>query len=400
MSKKQVYYDDSSKHNLTGGKWVYVDENGVPLNRESLRNYDLSNPIYYSNPSQNPRRGNEFKGDDTQNEGALAAHVESVRKGQENLQRIKDQALNVAGFVPFLGDALDIGSAASDVANQNYLSAGTTLGLMFLPEILAKPIQKGFRYARQVIKPSSSRVQDVLDTKNFISQANKFFDYSVQGDYARINGVKSDSSLGQYKDLLSSTFNINYPRTRVTAQPGSYFEQQIGGAYYPSLNLATLNMKSPDIDNTYLHEALSHSTDDIVKDMNTNISDYEILEFPFIPTGQTVSVKRAYQSLSDPYLDNITPSYKWSDSLDWAEARATNNELRYNLLKKGEDLSNLPDNVLLEGLKQTNDYGKDYVSYYRTLSPESQKKYLDRWRKALMYLPVAAIGVTSINNEE
>ena len=400
MSKKQVYYDNSSKHNLTGGRWVYVDENGVPLSRQDLKDYDLSNPIYYSDLSQDPRQGNEFKGDDTQNERALAAHVESVRKGQQNLQRIKDQTLNVAGFVPFLGDALDIGSAASDVANQNYLSAGTTLGLMFLPEILAKPIQRGFRYVRQAIKPSSSKVQDIIDTKNFISQADKLFDYSIQGDYARINGVKPDSSLGQYKDLLSSTFGINYPRTRVTAQPGSYFEQQIGGAYYPSLNLVTLNMKSPNIDNGYLHEALSHSTDNIVKGMDSNISDYEILEFPFIPTGQTVSVQKAYQSLSNPYLDNITPSYKWSDSLDWTEARATNNELRYSLLKKGEDLSNLSDDTLLEGLKHTNGYGEDYVSYYRTLSPESQKKYLDRWRKALMYLPIAAIGVTSISNEE
>lgn len=145
MSKNQVYYDDSSKHNLTGGKWVYVDKNGVPLNREQLKDYDLSNPIYYSDPTSNPRAGNEFKGDDIQNERALAAHVQNVRKGQQNLQRIKDQTLNVAGFVPFLGDALDLGSAANDISKGKYLAAGTTLGLMFLPDILVKPIQKGIK---------------------------------------------------------------------------------------------------------------------------------------------------------------------------------------------------------------------------------------------------------------
>ena len=149
MSKKQVYYDNSSKHNLTGGRWVYVDENGVPLSRQDLKDYDLSNPIYYSDPSQNPRQGNEFKGNDTQNERALAAHVDNVRKGQQNLDRIKDQTLNIAGFVPFLGDALDLGSATNDISKGRYLAAGTTLGLMFLPDILVKPIQKGVKSGKR-----------------------------------------------------------------------------------------------------------------------------------------------------------------------------------------------------------------------------------------------------------
>lgn len=169
---KQVYYDDASKHNLTGGKWVYVDENGNTLTREQLKDYDLSNPIYYSNPTSNPRVGNEFKGDDTQNERALAAHVQNVRKGQDNLQRIKDQALTVAGFVPIVGDALGGYQIYDDTRRGAYTAAGIGLGAMFLPSALrgvGRNISRGIKriFTRSKIPNLSNLTESQLDDLYF-----------------------------------------------------------------------------------------------------------------------------------------------------------------------------------------------------------------------------------------
>lgn len=423
MNKKQVYYDDSSKHNLTGGRWVYVDENGVPLSREELDNYDLSNPIYYSDPSQNPRQGNEFKGDDTQNEEALSAHVSNVRKGQNNLQRVRNQTLDVARLVPFVGDALDLGSAANDISKGKYLAAGTTLGLMFLPDILAKPIQKGIKLMKSSIKkfpdigkiyPSENLPPELSElerkrqkTSFFLQNQRNFEDPKKKIPEEVLNNMNivpinlTSGPIKEYKDILAHRYDLKYPDIQTYAITSDLLPNNVNGAYFQQngTNYAVISMKYPlDGDETYVHEAISHATDNIIKNRISPTTPIFKQIWNRIRGKNIELVQDSYRKLSQPnpsYDGYLTPH-----SHEWVEARATNNQLRYNLFKDNINVDNLSNEDLMQRLSWTNGYGEDYSNYYRNLSPKDRKKYVKRWRKALKYLPIASAPIIIDTNEQ
>ena len=67
----------------------------------------------------------------------------------------------ITGFIPFVGDALQLADAVNDVNNKNYGRAALTAGLMLLPNIIEKPV-------KAVSKPLKRFITHGIDSDNFI----------------------------------------------------------------------------------------------------------------------------------------------------------------------------------------------------------------------------------------
>lgn len=155
------------------------------------------------------------------------------------------------------------------------------------------------------------------------------------------------------------------------------------------------------------------------------------------------------QKVKDFYEDTLSylnqSNFRNSDSKIWRELRATKNEIEGMLKKAGIDIDDVTDDELIEMLRDTNDYGRDYANdiinsignpssstnpwksassyqseYSSPLSKGilvetkgpaipaqykgSSNPFLDRLRFAIKYLPaVGAVGVAggaALNSEE
>lgn len=163
----------------------------------------------------------------------------------------------------------------------------------------------------------------------------------------------------------------------------------ITGEYDPVTKQSYINPAyMDDIENTYIHEILSHGTDDLVKDINLN-PDYEI------------SVQDVYQNISD-----ITSTLK---ARKWQEARATLNELRSELMRDGEvknikDIENVSDELLNDYIKnrmpELNVYGYSYIKNGYDYLPQNEKElWLNSVRETLRYLPIVSTPVIYTNDD-
>lgn len=137
------------------------------------------------------------------------------------------------------------------------------------------------------------------------------------------------------------------------------------------------NSSNPKL--TWIHEGASHLTDN---DIPKTISDQ-------------------YQNIATIPELLKQKGFKWntSDSSVWEEARAALNEVRAQMLEDGLNLNNLSDEVILDYLKSIkSSYGSDYSRIANNLSGKDKSEYIDKIRKALIYLPV--IGGLIIKNKE
>lgn len=145
-----------------------------------------------------------------------------------------------------------------------------------------------------------------------------------------------------------------------------------------------------------IHEGASHATDGLITD-ETKYLYNEILD---ILKGEFDPIKNSYR---------LFPIFKFKtkDSNEWYEIRATLNQVRDKLrqywkLANGkinlENINKVSDYEILNALKESNSYGKDYYNAYWKLSPELRKEAMQRIRHALKYLPLAGTPVLISNN--
>ena len=57
-----------------------------------------------------------------------------------------------AGFVPYVGDALDFYDIGNDLNEGNYLAAGLGIGALFLPNIIEKPLKAVYRRGKNLVR--------------------------------------------------------------------------------------------------------------------------------------------------------------------------------------------------------------------------------------------------------
>lgn len=126
-------------------------------------------------------------------------------------------------MLPVLGDAMDVGMVANDVADKNYAQAGIGAGMLLLPNLLEKPL----RYIGRGIKNSIRNAIINREFKKAINNSN--IENKVLSDF---NGYK--------KINLKRPYELKYDNTEYPTD--SYLESQ----YIDPLSVAIDNSQIVD----------------------------------------------------------------------------------------------------------------------------------------------------------
>ena len=197
-------------------------------------------------------------------------------------------------------------------------------------------------------------------------------------------------------------FNLNYPDTPIKTgliqdefervinkakNPWIYYSDETTGTagYYnhrSDANFINLRNNSPEeIMSTAVHEGISHPTD--------NTMPYNVI--------------KEYNKLLRSLDIN---SFKHSASKNWAELRATLNEMKYQLSSKGnydelkQKVSGMSAEEFTDKLGSINDYGKDYVRgiYNSDLVP-GERPPISKFKRAILTLPATLPFINKGNSE-
>lgn len=197
-------------------------------------------------------------------------------------------------------------------------------------------------------------------------------------------------------------FNLNYPDTPIKTgliqdefervinkakNPWIYYSDEATGTagYYnprSDANFINLRNNSPkEIMSTAVHEGISHPTD--------NTMPYNVIE--------------EYNKLLRSIDIN---SFKHSASKNWAELRATLNEMKYQLSPKGnydelkQKLSGMSAEEFTDHLWNINDYGRDYVrGIFNSDIIPGQRPPISRFKHAILTLPATLPFIMKGNSE-
>lgn len=210
--------------------------------------------------------------------------------------------------------------------------------------------------------------------------------------------INADGLKNGFKNILNTqldNFNTNYPETpiltdyvkdvinnKITTAPNPwlYFSDELsktGGYFNPNNNQTFINLRqigpNPEaIGRTVVHENISHFTDNLLPEV----------------------IKGKYKSL----LNKL--NIKDKDSNDWKELRATLNELKFNLSKKGnfnemkENLYLMDNDELAESLENINSYGSEYAKQLR-----SNPQLMNSLKKVILTLPATLPFINKGNSK-
>lgn len=199
-----------------------------------------------------------------------------------------------------------------------------------------------------------------------------------------------------------SDFNLNYPDTPIKTgliqdeferiinkakNPWIYYSDEATGTagyYNPRSDANFINLRnnsSEEIMSTAVHEGISHPTDITMS--------YNVIE----------EYNKLLRSL------NIN-SFKHPASKNWAELRATLNEMKYQLSPKGnydelkQKVSGMSAEEFTDHLESINDYGKDYVRgiFTSDIIP-GQRPPISRFKHAILTLPATLPFIMKGNSE-
>lgn len=209
-----------------------------------------------------------------------------------------------------------------------------------------------------------------------------------------------NSPLYNYIQYFNKRFNLNTTGNIEVPEDNIFKENQLGLFNIKSKKPFVNHRYSDNVDNTVVHEAISHYTDEAVAWRPTNKPPLIFPRFVRrIVTKNKPTVGEVYQHISTPWpgfrfirRTKNSDNYVDPNSRNWFESRATLNELRYQLFKENPDnysavLDKLPDQEIFKKLSKINNYGWDYNNLYQALPPRLQKSWANRIRYALKYLP-------------
>ena len=151
-----------------------------------------------------------------------------------------------------------------------------------------------------------------------------------------------------------------FTNTNKPVKLGSYPDLGVSG-YHTSRgdNVVTKIKDKLEAISTAIHELASHGSD-------INIPQ---------------KVKDFYENTLS-YLNQL--NFKNSDSKIWRELRATKNEIEGMLKKAGIDIDDVTDDELIEMLRDTNDYGRDYANAIVN-SIRNSSSLTNPWKSASSY---------------
>lgn len=70
---------------------------------------------------------------------------------KENWDAHKEQAKEAASYLPWVGDVIDAYDAGESAYNGDYTDASLTLASLVLPNVIEKPLKKGYKFVRSLL---------------------------------------------------------------------------------------------------------------------------------------------------------------------------------------------------------------------------------------------------------
>ena len=162
----QEYRDPTRDYQKEAETLMWTDENGRPISRVDLINYDTSDRTVFepSNIQSSPQSDYydlSFLNDEKRKQ-----------KAQETIQNNKAVVSSVLDFVPIVGDIKGGYEGILQPLQQgNYLTAGLGIGMLFLPNFIEKPLKWVGKGAKYIFHHLPYKQMNQVD--NFIRNAKK-----------------------------------------------------------------------------------------------------------------------------------------------------------------------------------------------------------------------------------
>lgn len=144
----QEYRDPTRDYQKEAETLMWTDENGKPISRIDLINYDTSNRTIFEptpNSQFNQPQVNHY-------DKAFINQEKRKQKAIQERQATRDAVSSALDFVPIIGDIKGGYEGILQPLQQgNYLTAGIGAGMMLLPNIIEKPLKLVGKGVRNII---------------------------------------------------------------------------------------------------------------------------------------------------------------------------------------------------------------------------------------------------------
>lgn len=108
---------------------------------------------------------------------------------------------DLINMTPGIGDAMDVAQTIADTSNGQYISAGSGLAMLALPNFIEKP----FKYIGKRLVPFIKRYLDKINFKDFKSELDwspdSWFSYRHGGKYTEADAKELASHTKEYTDI-------------------------------------------------------------------------------------------------------------------------------------------------------------------------------------------------------
>jgi len=111
----------------------------------------------------------------------------------------KDLDDNVLGYTPIVGDILQGAQGVKDISKGNYLKGAVGLGLLAAPNIIEKPLKKGYKFIKIIKNGGYNKFKHTIPTELY-KKLNQFNIDDIR---------KSVIDYQQFRDLERGAININ-----------------------------------------------------------------------------------------------------------------------------------------------------------------------------------------------
>lgn len=153
LSDIQKAYNSYAEGGNTGGTTVVDRITGKRVHfdtREEADNYVTAN---YQDP-------NFYQGELPELVVTAKRPTGLLEQGARNFEETFGLPVrDAAGFIPYVGDALDVVDAGKSAYEGNYTEAGLNLASLILPNILEKPLKLGYRTIRRILSNPKRKKQ-------------------------------------------------------------------------------------------------------------------------------------------------------------------------------------------------------------------------------------------------
>ena len=335
---------------------------------------------------------------------------------------------DLINMTPGVGDGMDIAQAIVDSTNGKYLTAGSSLAMLALPNFIEKPGRRLINYMPGLTKylynannkvakfardnfPSAFKNISYNDAVDALNR----FDQKLIGD--RIIHKNSKPiwnerqklwELGTFRDKSNERYfeDIMAPKLDV-GDPAKIHGINISDprlntviGFHPSIGVG--GFKTPD-GYTMVNLRGKRYAGQSGKQLENNISDVSLHESWSHMTDADASRNVIGQNTDDYKL--LSKDGNVGGSSKWIEGRATMNQIRKKLYDAGYNtqqkidqyISNLSDEQLFDLFSQQNGYGKDYQRAYNSADANTKKQMSDKARNMFKLAAIGGIGITTAN---